>query len=66
MEIELRGVFGLMWLYNRVSGDAVNIVDVKDLQRSIQMILKDGILAGCDNWANALSRRSPVYTRPLW
>ena len=46
-EIERRSALGLVWVYNRLSGDVINIVDTKNFQRRLQMILKQRILAGC-------------------
>ena len=65
LEIERRSALGLMSVYNRLRGDIINIVDIKDFQRSLQMILKQRILAGCDDWKVTLSPRAPVYRRLL-
>ena len=65
LEIERRSALGLPWVYNRLPGDVINIVDVKDFQRRLQMILKQGILEGCDDWKDTLSPRALVYRHPL-
>ena len=65
LEIERRSALGLVWVYNRLLGDVIDTVDVKDFQRRLQMILKQRILEGCDDWKDTLSVRAPVYRHPL-
>ena len=57
----LSDALGLIWVYNREFGDIINAVNIKDFQRSFQMMLKPRIFSGCDDWKDILSFRVLVY-----
>ena len=65
LEIERRSALGLIWVYNRIPESIISHDCVKDFQRSLQLLLKDHILAGCDDWKDTLSPRIAVYKHPL-
>ena len=65
LEIERRSALCLIWMYNRIPEQFISFDSVKDFQRSLQILLKDRILSGCDDWKDTLSRRIAVYKHPL-
>ena len=65
LEIERRSALGFIWVYNRIPESIISHDCVKDFQRSLQLLLKDHILAGCDDWKDTLSPRIAVYKHPL-
>ena len=65
LEIERRSALGLIWVYNRLPEEIVRHDNVKDFQRSLQTLLKDILLSGCDDLKHSLSLRIAVYKHPL-
>ena len=65
LEIERRSALGLIWVYNRLPEEIVRHDNVKDFQRSLQSLLKDILLSGCDDWKYYLSPRIAVHKHPL-
>ena len=65
LEIERRSALGLIWMYNRIPEQIISCDSAKDFQRSLQLVLKDRILSGCDDWTDTLSPRIGVYKHLL-
>ena len=65
LEIERRSVLGLIWVYNRLPQDIINADDVRIFQRNQQLILKQQISSGYEDWSTTFSPRIPVYKHPM-
>ena len=65
LEIERRSVLGLIWVYNRLPQDIINADDVRIFQRNLQLILKQQISSGYEDWSTTFSPRIPVYRHPM-
>ena len=61
LEIERRSALGLIWIYNRIPKEIISHNSVKEFQRSLQLLVKDRLLSGCDDWKDTLSPRIAVY-----
>ena len=64
-EMLRRSALGLVAVYNRLPTEVVLESTVKSFQTKLQELLKARATAGCDDWAQTLSPRVPLYRHPL-
>ena len=65
LDIEQRSALGLIWVHNPLLGNIITCVNIKDFQRSLQIMLKQSRLSDFDDWKDTLSPRAPVCMHPL-
>ena len=64
-ELLRRSALGLIAVYNLLPEQTVAESTVKDFQSKLQGLLKQRAAAGCENWAETLSPRVPLWKHPL-
>ena len=64
-ELLRRSALGLIAVYNFLPEQTVAESTVKDSQSKLQGLLKQRAAAGCENWAETLSPRVPLWKHPL-
>ena len=65
LELVRRSALGLVAVYNLLPGDVVSAKTVKDFQTSLQDLVKARAAAGCEDWKQTLSPRTPLWRHPL-
>ena len=64
-ELLRRSALGLVAMYNLLDEELVSETSVKDFQGKLQALLKERATAGCEDWAQTLSPRVPLWRHPL-
>ena len=64
-ELLRRSALGLVAVYNLLPKEVVTANTVKDFQKQLQGLLKQRATAGCEDWAETLSPRIPLWKHPL-
>ena len=64
-ELVRRSALGLIAVYNLLPADLVEEKTVKGFQSKLQGHLKERAAAGCEDWAETLSPRVPLWKHPL-
>ena len=59
-----RSALGLVAVYNLLPAEVVQKTIVKEFQKSLQELVKERAVANCENWAETLSPRVPLYRHP--
>ena len=65
LEIERRSALGLIWVYNRLPTETARFETVKDFQRSLQQLLGERLISGCEDWRVTYCPRVHAYAHPL-
>jgi hypothetical protein len=60
-----RSILGLIAIYNMVPERIRAARSVKDFQSQLQMLVKERMAQGCEDWAQSLSPRIPMGRHPL-
>ena len=64
-ELLRRSALGLIAVYNMLPPELVLAKTVKEFQSNLQELLKTRAKEGCDDWAETLSPRVPLWCHPL-
>ena len=64
-ELLRRSALGLVAVYNLLPAEVVAERTVPDFQKQLQLLLKKRATANCEDWAQTLSPRVPVWRHPL-